>query len=443
MNMNMKNLQPSASNATLWIRSIPRKIGFAAAIAMLLCASGCQLADMVRFSYANANASHQWAGDKTSTTIPFEWVDDHIILPVRINQSESLRFVLDSGAAATVILESRHTQQLPLALGAEIPISGVGDGPDPMARIVEDTQITLGDIKLSGLSVIYLPLESVGFFDTLDEVYFDGVIGAQFFERFTVAIDYDNQWVTLSEPAAPDITSSKDDKWTVLPLAIESSLPYINVPVDVNSIKPVTVKLLLDTGYRGSVSLTPASFTPEMLEQLALPQEYYSQISQGMSGAVESRVAMADAFALGNVQIKNLPISYVTAGGENDTNGLLGNELLSRFNLIIDYANKQISISPNQRINTSIRADRSGFLLRAHRLGAIVKSSENGTLAQESEIMVSDIITQLDSITVKDANLSQLKQLLSSDRDKVSACWLSSGEKRCGDILLGSRFKTH
>ncbi|MFT4720744.1 MAG: hypothetical protein ACI9SB_001916, partial [Candidatus Azotimanducaceae bacterium] len=76
--------------------------------------SGCQVATMVQFSYANANADHRWENDARSTTLPFELIDGHIIVPVSLNGSEPLLFVLDSGAAATVVLESSRTALLPL-----------------------------------------------------------------------------------------------------------------------------------------------------------------------------------------------------------------------------------------------------------------------------------------------------------------------------------------
>ena len=185
---------PGFTGLELWAGWIAR--AFIASCTLLL--GGCQLADMAQFGYANATASHHWVDEVTSTTLHFEMVDDHIIVPVSVNESEPLHFVLDSGAAATVILESRQTGALPLELGAELTVSGVGTGPDPVARIVEDTGIALGSLRLEGLSVIYLPLTSVPFFDNFDEVYFDGVIGAQFFERFVVEIDYDRQLISFS-----------------------------------------------------------------------------------------------------------------------------------------------------------------------------------------------------------------------------------------------------
>jgi hypothetical protein len=221
-------------------------------VLVIFMVGGCQLADVARFTYANATATHQWAGESQTTTLPFELVDDHIILPVRVNGSEPLNFVLDSGAAATVILESRLTNSLDLKMGGELPISGVGTGPDPVAQIVKVSDLSVGKIHIKGLSLVYLPLESVPFFENLDEVYFDGVIGAQFFERFVVAIDYDRQLISFSEPDSKFAIAATDDaKWDELPLQITGGLPYLTTTVDSFSGDEVSVTLLVDTGYRG------------------------------------------------------------------------------------------------------------------------------------------------------------------------------------------------
>jgi hypothetical protein len=402
---------------------------------------GCQLADMAQFSYANATASHQWVDEARSTTLHFELIDDHIILPVSINGSEPLSFVLDSGAAATVILESHGTKVLPLELGAELPVSGVGTGPDPVARIVADTDLSLGSVRLEGLSVIYLPLASVPFFENLDEVYFDGVIGAPFFERFVVEIDYDQQLISFSEPGsvAARIDQHSAD-WQELPLQIQSGVPYLVTNISTGSERSVEVKLLVDTGYRGPVSLTPD--THKDIEE---PLEYFSMVSQGLSGDVEIKVGMSESLSVGGFVLNDVPVSYSIAGGEseNGSNGLIGNEVLSRFNLVFDYPNKRLFVSPNQHFAEPISADRSGLLIRPHQLGAVVKSVATDSAGEGSELRVDDIIVSLDNKPMTRSNITELKRLLSSDRETVPVCWLSNDQTRCGNLALASRFDQH
>lgn len=420
------------------IANLKRLAGSIGCAGLLCMPVGCQLADVAQFSYANATATHRWLGEQRSTTLQFELIDDHIVLPVTINESEPLKFVLDSGAAATVILESRGTQKLSLQMAGELPVSGVGNGEDPRAFFVKDTDISLGSVRLEGLSAVYLPLSSVPFFADLDEVYFDGVIGAPFFERFVIAIDYDRQLISFSEPGQMEAIRQQDGAdWQALPLQVQSGLPYLVTWIDTGREQPVAVKLLVDTGFRG-----PVSVTPETHEDIDEPIEYFSSVSQGLSGDVESRVAVAEYLKIGRFQLENLPVSYSLSGGESDhgSNGLLGNEVLSHFNLVFDYPNERLFLSPNERFAEPISADRSGMLIRPHRQGAVVKSVASDSAGARIALRAGDIIASIDEEPVTFSNLSQLKRVLASDRDTVSVCWSSGEEASCGQLALASRF---
>jgi len=90
--------------------------------ALLVAVSGCQLVDMAQFTFDNAKSTHQWANDQYTTTIPFTLIDNHIVLPVRVNGSDPLSFVLDSGAGATVITDSRSSRALGLEMDGQLTI---------------------------------------------------------------------------------------------------------------------------------------------------------------------------------------------------------------------------------------------------------------------------------------------------------------------------------
>ncbi len=408
-----------------------------AAISVLLL-GGCQLADMAQFTYANATATEHWVDEARSTTLPFVMIDDHIVVPVRVNGSEPLNFVLDSGAAANLILESRASDALSLQLGAELNVSGVGTGTGPVARIVKDTRLSVGGVQLDGLSVIYLPLNSVPFFDNLDEVYFDGVIGAPFFDRFVIEINYDRQLISFSEPesALADI-ERRTASWEELPLQIQSGVPYLHTQVSTDSAHTVAVKLLVDTGYRGPVSLTP-----DTSGHIDEPSQYFSTLSQGISGDVATKVGMSESVNVGDFQLSDVPVHYSITGGESDheSNGLLGNEVLRRFNLVFDYPHKRMLVVPNQSFAEPIAADRSGLLLRPHRLGAVVKSVASNSAGQHTGLAVGDIITSIDAQQVSDTNITALKSILASQRATVPVCWLSVEQSQCGSLALASRF---
>lgn len=407
---------------------------------LLLTCSGCQLTDMVRFAYDNANSTHSWAGENRKTTVPFTMIDNHIILPVSINGSEPLNFVLDSGAAATVIMESRHTRALDLEASSQITVSGVGSGPDPIANIVRETRINLGEIELAGQSVVYLPMESVPFFTGLDDVYFDGVIGAPFFRRFTVTIDHDTQQISFAEPTENPEMDTLPENWQITALEINGGVPYVSAEIANAQGQLVQVKLLADTGARGTVSLTP-----ETHEELTLPTTFFETIGQGLSGDVLGQMTMSKNLVLGTHALGTLPVDYAVSGGEteNNSNGILGNEVLNRFNTIFDYHNERLAFSPNRNYTRPFAADKSGLQLRPHVQGAIVRHIAEDSKAVKSSLQVGDIITSFNDTPVSLHTIGELKRSLSSDADSVELCWQSNHGIECYALPLASRFRQH
>ncbi len=406
-------------------------------LVVILCAlaGGCDLATMARFSYDNATAPHSWRDDSGTTTVPFTLVDNHIILPVTLNGSEQLQFVLDSGAAASVLIDSRGTRALDLEVSATMTVSGVGNGPDPTAGIIRDITLGVGGLEMQEQSLIHLPLEAIPFFHELDDVYFDGVIGAPFFSRFLVSIDYDSMMVSFSEPDA-GVGRPSGAGWSSVPLEIVSGVPYLKTEVGNANGVPVEVLLLADTGARGTVSLTPATNA-----DIQTPEHYYPMVSQGLSGDVISHVALAPSLTLADHELGRLPVSYDVEGGEEeaDSNGIVGNEILRRFNLVFDYTGARLYLQPNANFSDPLETDRSGLELRPHGGGVIVRKVAADSAAAGSGLAEGDIITSFDGVAATPATISALKRALASHADHIHLCWMSASVSQCGDVPLENR----
>ncbi|QFU76856.1 PDZ domain-containing protein [Halioglobus maricola] len=416
-------------------------------LAALLCslATGCELVTMARFSYDNATAPHSWHNGTGTTTVPFSLVDNHIILPVRVNDSAPLNFVLDSGAAASVLIDSRGSRALKLQPSSTITVSGVGNGPDPTAAVIRDTTLGVGSLEMEEQSLIHLPLEAIPFFRELDDAYFDGVIGAPFFSRFLVAIDYGRMEISFSEPGYFSEPGDEEQQqpgagWQSVPLEIISGVPYLHTRVSNDNGTPVDVMLLADTGARGTVSLTPATHA-----ELEPPRYYYSEVGQGLSGDVISRVTMAPSLTLANYQLGHLPVSYDIDGGEQEagSNGILGNEILRRFNLVFDYSSDRLYLQPNDNFSDSLEADRSGLQVRPHTAGAIVRKVAGDSTASKSGLAEGDIITSFDGIAVTPTTIAGLKRALTSHAAAIHLCWTAASLNHCEDVALAPRMSQH
>jgi len=394
--------------------------------------SGCNLVSMAKRSYSNAMMEKVWKDESRIARVPFKLLNDHIIMPVSINGGHPLNFILDSGAATTVIFESHRTKKIELDRSFPISLSGAGHGKSSIAFNVKDTDITVGSLTLKGASVVYLPVDSAQFFKSLDEVYFDGVIGYDFLQRFPLEIDYERMIVSIYRDTSdlPDLTS---DEWQKLELNIESRMPTLVTKLKIASGNNARVKLILDTGYTDALSIDVSSS-----ENLSAPQHFYNASLKGMSGRESAMIANTQSINFGVNSIANFPGFYEESSNISNVNGVMGNKILSQFNLVFDYDNEQLFIKPNQRFSIQILMDKSGLQVYPHLLGGYIDDVAIDSGAELLGLKRGDIITTFNETAVTDETLTLLQKTLASNLATIEICWVSKGKNNCGSLELST-----
>ena len=68
-------------------------------ILSVLALAGCDTVATVRFMFANDRTEARWESEPESIELPFE-LNQHVLIPVHVNDSGSFAFVLDTGAPA-------------------------------------------------------------------------------------------------------------------------------------------------------------------------------------------------------------------------------------------------------------------------------------------------------------------------------------------------------
>ncbi|MEW6996140.1 aspartyl protease family protein [Colwelliaceae bacterium BS250] len=398
--------------------------------------SGCQLYQAAQFSYTNGTSTHKWLSKGNTTQVPFTLVSELLIVPVSINGSEPLNFVFDTGASATVILESNNTHFLTLKSDSQLDISGAGESFESIANIVPNIDVTLGDIELIDQSIIHLPISSVPFFKDRDSVFFDGIIGYDFLKRFAIKIDYDKAIITLSEQTNfAKVETEQDMSWHRLPISIEDNMSYVAVNAQLDSKQVTPLKLLIDTGFSGTFEIAQVQH-----EKLSAP--YYPSRTQGLNGYSTIHVSNSKSLALGRYSKSNVPVLYNMSTNEKVENSeLLGNQFLKHFNIIFDYRNEQLFIKPNQNFDRPINLDKSGLRLIPHKFGAMVNDVATKTGAANIGLKAGDIITSYNGNPITAEGFSALTTILASNAADIKLCWLSNNTEVCDDLALASRLQ--
>jgi hypothetical protein len=248
--------------------------------------------------------------------IPFRFTDGFICIEARVAHSaEPLNLLLDSGAGASV-LSLRTARHLKLKLGAAESVRGVGS--EAAAYRLDPVQATAGTVALPAIPLAV----DLSMADELCSRRVDGLIGVDFFKDRIVQIDYTRHCLRLLE-TAPDAASATER----LPIKLQNGI--MCVPVGVNDSKPRWTRF--DTGCNDALHWV----VPRPQENAARPGVSIGFVTNPDDSALTS-------VALGSRSLHEVKTTLHGRELFAGEAGLLGNGLLSRFMVTVDWPSRQV-----------------------------------------------------------------------------------------------------
>ncbi|WP_276495806.1 aspartyl protease family protein [Pontibacter litorisediminis] len=348
--------------------------------------------------------------NRNKITLPFKLVHNLIVLPVRINNSEPLNFILDSGVKNTLITQLYFSDSLDLNGSNKIKIRGLGEG-----HTIEALHSTGNNMYMPGIKgenhTVYVLLEEVFNLSLRMGMPVHGIIGYDIFKNFIVKVNYSNETLTLYRP---DYKVKKKRKAEEYPLQIEDAKPYLYATVRQYNGDSLDVKLIVDTGASHSISL----YLPTN-ERLALPPKVMqAYLGRGLGGDINGKIGRLEGFKLGKYEMENLPASYPDeeavelAFNIAGRNGNLGSDILKRFTVIFDYPHQKITLIPNRRFKEPFNYNMAGFEISTPLPGINFYTISNVVEDSPAKMVGMQPGDQLLHINGKDCNELQLQDLL-------------------------------
>src|SRR5262249_45422432 len=131
--------------------------------------------------------------------LPFDHYHGLIFLTARVNASEPLAFIFDTGASLTAIDESRAAA-LGLTLRDKQRVTGADGGEGSInVAFANRVGIEVGDVRFAP---DHVGVTSLAPAEKILGHPVDGVLGGDFIGRYVVDIDYVGNTLTLYEPKA-------------------------------------------------------------------------------------------------------------------------------------------------------------------------------------------------------------------------------------------------
>ncbi|SFT76856.1 Aspartyl protease [Algoriphagus locisalis] len=357
--------------------------------------------------------------DKRKVTLPFYSSNSLIILPVSINGSTPLNFLIDTGVRSNILFSKTLGDALDLEYTRRIKLVGADGTEDLMASVSPINNFDLGPIEgifqsLLVLEQEFLELESViGI-----PVY--GILGYEFFKYNPVKINYDDGKIIFYKSGAL--------KWKPLfyrkvNMEVLDNKPYINVTVKQKDGSVLKPKLLIDTGANHGLLLNR-----ETSENITMPSLFIeSALGQSLGGILYGYVGRIDYMKLANFKLDEVltsypnetPYSYVIK--ESGRSGSLGAEVLGRTRLIFDYQRNRLLVRKAENFYAPFQFDMSGMSLKKiidddNRI--YISEVRPGSPAGRAGLQAYDEIMVINKVPTFIWDLAEINKLLRSDPGK-------------------------
>ena len=338
--------------------------------------------------------------------IPIEY-HSHIYVK-GIVDSVQCNFVFDTGASNLYIdtlfyamNNLKHTN----FFNAYLP--GAGNKPQKVKVIKDSVKFEFNNKTYKTSIVPILKLKPI-----LGDIA-DRILVMEYFYNSCLEINYHNQYMMVHK-TLNSISLKKYDK---IKLSMLDNRLMIPLKVAVNDSIEISGNYLLDIGSGGSIDIgTPFAKKYKLNKNIKDKVYYYTKYG-GIGGESGSYTYYGKSITMGKYIIKKPLLDYSTdkrgAYASKKRLGVLGNEILERFDLIIDFKELNLYIKPNEKLNKEFKSSKLGFAYnqRQKTLGCImVTGIYKGSNAERSGLKIDDKIIKINKIDVTKLNFRQVKK---------------------------------
>lgn len=374
---------------------------------------------------------------KQQVKIPFEFVNNFIVIELSFNKVLPLKFIFDTGAENTLFTKREFIEVFGLKLGRKFTVIGSDLQSTLNAYLVQNISLSTEFAEAPHQDVLVLEEDYIDFEKHIGMII-HGIAGADLFKRYVVKIDYQKQELVLFRKL-PKFSSTYDK----VNLSIEKSKLYTYAPLSVNGQGSLDAKLLIDTGADLGLLVNTKSDSTLNLPIDRLP----SKLGQGLGGFVEGYIGRVRSIQLGPYELQNIIGNFQDdVYSKSDSlnilsrNGIIGNHILERFTLLIDYVKEDLYIKPRKKWQREFDYDRSGLvfiLAGARRKDYLVQHVIQGSPADDQGLLRGDKLLRINGIPHALFSFHLIGRILSKkEGKKVNIMVLRKGEKLKKTIQL-------
>ncbi|RXK61013.1 signal protein PDZ [Lacibacter luteus] len=365
------------------------------------------------------------------TSFHFEQLSGGIIVlhATLNNLPDTLNFILDSGSGG-ISLDTLTALYYRLPLEpSDRTVRGIG-GIKPIHYYKN------GTLHFPGLDVEHLDFH-INDYEILTSVYglrVDGIIGYSFLRRYIVGLDFDKQLISVYTPGVYKYPKSG----TVLNPA------FASIPITKHQVQDEKTSLLnlyFDTGAGLCVLMSE-----QLMKDSALLSKNKKSVNtqvEGLIGKINMRLTTIKKMRIGKYRFSKVPIHVYNDSlnvlGYPSVAGLLGSDLLRRFNIVFNYPERLIHLTPNSHMNDAFDYSYTGMNYYFIDGKVLITEIQQGSPAEQAGLMPGDVIFGIENNFSN--NINQYKLLLQHPGQKLRILIFRNTVPHMIELKVGSILK--
>ena len=332
------------------------------------------------------------------------------------NFRDTLNFILDTGSGGISLNSARVVQFHLTPISNGETIKGISQ-KKPVEFLVNQ-RLQLPRLTIDSLN---FHINDYSFLSDAHNIKIDGVIGYSLLKSYIIKLNYDNQILEIWKPGKFEypnggyIIKTKADK-----------LAAIAATVDDN--QKIDSRFYFDTG--ADICLLLSENFIKDSNVLSKNKKIVVSGGEGLGGKKEMLLTTISHVSIGPYTIKNVP-AYIFEDSYNVSNypltgGIIGNELMRRFNVVINYPAGEIHLAANTHFNTSFNYSYVGCTIFDANGKTMIKDIIDGSPAHAAGLRNDDIIYGINNNFRND--IEEYKSLFSKAGSKLKVFLLRGNQ---------------
>ncbi len=298
--------------------------------------------------------------NKNKVVIPFKFINNLIIIPLVVNGTE-LNFLLDTGVEETILFSLEDKEEIRFSNINKVMFRGIGTN-EPFEGMKSSANTITTKGYTDSNHAIYIVLNQSINISSQVGIPVNGIIGYQFFKNYPIAINYNKRKIIVH--SNQNKIAKKLKKYQKVPILIEEMKPYVTANIEMDDTYEVReAKLLLDIGNSDALWL----FIGKHKRIQVSEKNFDDYLGLGFSGTIYGKRCRIKKLSIDTFTFVNpivaMPDSLATKDIKMVTNrvGSIGSEIMKRFSIVFDYANKVMYLKKNDNFNLHFNYNMSGL----------------------------------------------------------------------------------